>query len=194
MHGAVTAAAATKIAAAPVLTDPGGMTAKAARYLLERGDVAYALGGRGPDEFDGYGFVRFCVAAIFDARQLLLDEKPRMLPDRSRAAYRKSMPPGGRTPADEVPVEPDAHDLEQVCLAAGMIQVPGRGQAVVKAGDVILYLGHGPAGAVVIEPRSRSGDDLVALMWEEAPRVHMGATMGRHRVRVYRWPEAGAVS
>lgn len=173
--------------------DAPAMTVKAARHVINQG-AAYALGGRGPDAFDGYGFVRHCIKVVFDARQLVLDEDPVELPDRPRATYRSVIPPRGLTPADAVPVEPDARDLEKVCLAAGMEVVPGRYAAVTQPGDVALSLGYGPAGAIVINTGGGAVRDWSAMAWDAAPEIRDDFAQGRQRVRVYRWPSPAVSS
>lgn len=165
------------------------VTALAAEHLLRQPGLEYQLGARGPTAFDGYTFVVHVVGIVHAARQRVLDQAPTRLPVRARAAYRLAMPSGGRTPADEVPVEPDASDLEEVLVAAGMIAA-GICTDRPRRGDIVLSLGHGPAGAIALTLGANRSDDLVAMAWNEAPRLRANHAIGRSQSRIYRWPEA----
>jgi hypothetical protein len=178
----------------PVRELPAGeMMADAALYLLSL-QPSFEMGGRGPLAFDGFGFVRQVVQMTFDARAFMAKRRTRALLDMPLKAYPTKIPPQGLTPADAVTVEPDATDLQAVLIDAGMEIVEGRGAARTQAGDVALYLGHGPCGAIILRGIDHPDGEAVAMAWNEGPRVRNDVTLGRHRVRVFRWPELAVVS
>lgn len=171
----------------------GDAMASAASYLIDQG-ATYELGGRGPWAFDGFGFVRQVTQMVFNVRASAVGRPARGLLDMPLRAYPTKIPPQGLTPADAVTVEPDATDLQAVLIDAGMELVEGRGAARTQAGDVALYLGHGPCGAIILRGMDHPGGEVVAMAWNESPRIRNDVTLGRHRVRVFRWPELEILS
>jgi hypothetical protein len=178
----------------PVRELPAGeMMASATDYLLGL-DLRYRIGGRGPFEYDGFGFVRQAVQMVFDARCFRAGRKTRALLDKPFAGYMTRIPPGGMTPADALPIEPDAIDVVAMLEDAGMERLEGRGGASTQAGDVVVYIGPGPHAGVVMRGASDDPGEAIALAWNDGPRVRDDRAIGRYRVQVYRWPALEAVS
>jgi hypothetical protein len=165
--------------------NPASKTVVLAQQMVGR---PYQLGSLGPISVDGYTLIRGIISLVVD--EGLGSARRRALPIVPLSQYRLDFPPGSYNPADRQLVEPDAHALEEVLVAAGMDIVPGRGGAHTRPGDVVLSLGQGPAGAIVISPWTQDRGEVVVCAWPGRPvAARSDSSFGRSRVRVYRWPE-----
>lgn len=149
---------------------------------------AYEHMGRGPSRFDDIGLVRACAQLAFDwstTCQGYLNLSDRL------------------ADLDSYPAEPGrivANEAGALVQSWGMRRVVAARDANVSKealpGDVIQFLGRGPALGVVIAPWATTSKwphfdpPAVAMVWAPTPpRVIRRAVMAHTPLSLYRWPD-----
>lgn len=170
---------ATSRGAPPKASKAEVMVAAAAMVI----GMPYAMGGDGRDRIDGFGFIRWCAraAAAWTDRGIRLAHD---FADASVDRHRFASLTG----------EPDASPTRPYLEAWGLARVNEDHPIRTLPGDVVLSLGNGPGAVIVMQGVDHLDGELVAGIWKQSsPEIRADAMTGRSRVRVYRWPHAGAV-